>query len=75
MSERKRIRYHYEGIESWEENHAKLHEIINEDTGGEPWPETKSLPPIGFTAPLTTSAIQKLKGLSGVEIIEISDDD
>ncbi|RSL67596.1 hypothetical protein CEP53_002948 [Fusarium sp. AF-6] len=64
MGDRVQVRYTFKGIE----------ETIQGNTGEEAWIETKSLPPIGMPPPLTAEAVQKLKGLSGVNVQDLSEE-
>ncbi|KAM6511996.1 hypothetical protein FALCPG4_016984 [Fusarium falciforme] len=73
MADRVKVRYTYHTLEDFEQFNKQLREIIQQDTGEEAWIETKSLPPIGFSPPLSAEGVQKLKGLSGVRIEEIPD--
>ncbi|RSL54017.1 hypothetical protein CEP54_010105 [Fusarium duplospermum] len=75
MGDRVRVRYTYNGIEEWEEFRDPLREIIQQDTGEEVWVETRSLPPIGMPPPLTAEGVKKLKGLSGVNVQELPEEE
>ncbi|KAH7252908.1 hypothetical protein FSOLCH5_013763 [Fusarium solani] len=75
MADRVKVRYTYNSVEDFEQFNEQLREIIQQDTGEEAWIETRSLPPIGFSPPLSAEGVQKLKGLSGVRFEEIPDDE
>ncbi|RSM15162.1 hypothetical protein CDV31_005096 [Fusarium ambrosium] len=74
MGDRVQVRYTFTGIEEWDECREQLREIIQNDTGEEAWIETRSLPPIGMPPPLTAEAVQKLKGLAGVNVQDLSEE-
>ncbi|KAK7414930.1 hypothetical protein QQX98_006255 [Neonectria punicea] len=75
MAGRVRIRYSYKGIDEFEQFQGTLRQIITEDSGSENWIETRSLPPIGFPPPLSAESVEKLKGLDGVNVEELPEDD
>ncbi|KAF4987435.1 hypothetical protein FDECE_15425 [Fusarium decemcellulare] len=61
------------GEKGWEAIY--MARIIQKDTGEDVWVENMSLPPIGYPPPLTTESIEKLKGLEGVTVDEIDNND
>ncbi|KAJ3539376.1 hypothetical protein NM208_g5517 [Fusarium decemcellulare] len=75
MTDRKKIRYFYRGVEEYEKQEGQVKEIIQKDTGEHVWMENMSLPPIGYPPPLTTESIEKLKGLEGVMVDEVDNND
>ncbi|KAB8200207.1 hypothetical protein BDV34DRAFT_21763 [Aspergillus parasiticus] len=74
MSDRKEARIRFIDPESFEEHQKEVFSIINDDTETDEFIMQPSFPPILCPPPLTTQAINKLKTLSGVEVI-ISEDE
>ncbi|SCO39794.1 probable succinyl-CoA:3-ketoacid-coenzyme A transferase, mitochondrial precursor [Fusarium fujikuroi] len=67
MADKTKIRYTYRGYDAWQASEAQLKKLIQDDTGVEFWIETRSIPPMGISPPVTKDCVEKLKGLDGVE--------
>ncbi|KAL5593437.1 hypothetical protein FOBRF1_012539 [Fusarium oxysporum] len=75
MADKMKIRYTYLGYDAWQASESQLKKLIQDDTGVEFWIETRSIPPMGIPPPVTKDCIEKLKGLDGVKVDEIEEDD
>ncbi|KAL9564899.1 hypothetical protein ACKAV7_011351 [Fusarium commune] len=75
MADKTKIRYTYLGYDEWQASESQLKKLIQDDTGIEYWIETRSIPPMGLPPPVTKDCIEKLKGLSGVKVDEMEQDD
>ncbi|EYE95784.1 uncharacterized protein EURHEDRAFT_376845 [Aspergillus ruber CBS 135680] len=64
----------FEGVEAWEDNYEEVNKILEELTGTDEYPSTKSLPPIIFGADLDEYGIERLKSIEGV-VVHVSEED
>ncbi|KAL2074445.1 hypothetical protein VTL71DRAFT_8223 [Oculimacula yallundae] len=69
MSDRREVNLSWSTIEDYQQNRARAYQIIKEDAGVEHWIQTRSLPPSERPPPLSEDAIEKLKGISGLEMV------
>ncbi|BCR89359.1 uncharacterized protein ACHE_50557A [Aspergillus chevalieri] len=67
----------FEGVEEWEETRDEVDKILQELTGTDEYPSTRSLPPIIFGAQLDEDGMERLRRLDGVivQVPEEEDDD
>ncbi|KAE8313106.1 hypothetical protein BDV41DRAFT_577061 [Aspergillus transmontanensis] len=75
MSDRKEARIRFIDPESFEEHQKEVFSIINDDTETDEFIMQPSFPPIICPPPLTKQAVNKLKALSGVQVILPEDEE